>query len=439
MDQNYNIFKNSGIRKKVSDSFFAKQNIQALGYAVGQYLQNIHQEAINIVLATDTRPSGQILKQHLAQGLNQQDHALFDARIIPTPFVAQTLKSSSSYQFGIIITASHNPAEYNGFKFLTPTGYLDQQAELEISKLFNSYKQTQSDISTADSLLEPIDLIPSYITSINKHLVSKKFNQTILLDCAHGAAYDIAKKIFQSYGFTTISINNSAEGNLINKNSGCSNPKLLIKSIQKYKADWACAFDGDADRVILVHTSGQIFDGDDLLVALSQHPLLKNQTTFVGTIMTNQSTYDFLTTKKKTCIRTNVGERNLIQALQKHQALLGSESCGHITITSHAFCSDGIFAALLFFDTIALNAQNLIIPTKLLQLHVTVRLEEKNIEQTTIQTIVQNHEHHMNHGRIIARTSNTEPVLRIMVEHSSLQDAQKVLASLKKDFLKNIT
>jgi len=445
MQVTHNIFKNSGLRGKVEQDFITSDNMLILGYAIGYFFAKTFHRPINIIIATDTRSSGKWIKQQLVQGVANFGNHIFDAGIVPTPFIAKALKDyklstdNATFQLGIMITASHNPAEYNGVKIMTPQGYLDDKAEQSISELFKKYALHIDDLKDPiNPNIQQINLVNFYTTETQKLIVTQQFkNLKVVIDCANGATYQVANHIFSSFGITTIPINNSNNGALINHKAGCIDPTKLKSVVQAHQADWGCAFDGDGDRITLVDHTGQIFDGDDILVVLSQHPLVQASSTFVGTIMNNLAIERYFTTAHKQFIRTDVGEKNLIEALIQHDALIGSEPCGHITVPKHALCSDGIFAALLFFDTMNIkNIKNIQIPTKFPQMHTTVKLNRHTIEEKTLQHLVQTYENVFKPGRVIIRKSNTEPVIRIMVEHPSTSQAKQILSFFAEQCIK---
>lgn len=468
MQKHDNIFKNSGIRDKATDkvslwdsirtlftketTFFHARNINTLGLALSYYLHQTYGSSVNILLATDTRLSRHWIQKKLQQNLIDLGHHVFDAGIVPTPFVAKTLKDYKAdnkhfFQLGIMITASHNPAEYNGLKIMTPHGYLSIQDEQEISNIFYQFKKkpwsSYSYVKKHMSLFnqpQPFQAIEFYEYQIKQQLKHLPFkNLKVVLDCANGATYHVASKIFQDCGLQAIPINNAPDGNNINQNSGCTNPQLLIDAIKQHNADWGCAFDGDGDRVIIADKHGIIFDGDDILLMLSKHSQFKQEQTMIGTIMTNQSIQDHFQTNNKEFVRTDVGERNLIDALIKHQAQLAAETCGHVTIADHALCSDGIFAALLFFDTV--HEQSNFTPApinKYHQVHTTISLQDKNMTDQAIQACVQQELNLVKPERLIARKSNTEPVLRIMIEHQDQALAQKHADHIKNQLLQKL-
>lgn len=458
-----NIFKNSGIRDKAKrkitffdrmigilyqpkTTFITLNNITTLGYAIAAYLHQAAQQPCSVLIATDTRPSGLWIKKQLMYGLVNSGHHLFDAGIAPTPFVAKTLKdyldpvtNLPQFQLGIVITASHNPATYNGIKIMTPSGYLTVEQEMMISDFFHIFNADIASLIEFDSFdkgtITPFNITSFYTTQIKKQLgnLPVKTPVKIVLDCANGATYDVAQKIFQQYNFETIMINNTNDGRRINLDSGCNNPALLAQAVQQHQAQWGCAFDGDGDRIIIADQEGNIFDGDDILLTLSQHPDYCTEQTLVGTIMCNQAVENYFQSHQKVLLRTDVGERNIIEKLKQHKAQLGCEPCGHITIMNHALCSDGIFAALKFFDTIYAQPT---IPAykyaKFPQISATIALNQIVINDQSIQAFVTPLTARLLPGRIVVRKSNTEPVLRLMIEHPDNKIAQEVMNELTK-------
>jgi phosphoglucosamine mutase len=461
MKKTKNIFINSGFRDKTTADFLQSKNIETLGSAIGYLLAEEFEYSCPILIATDTRPSGNKIKEALIKGLLNFGHDVFDAGICPTPFVAKALKDyldsdlqdemtqtedeedgdEPFFTLGIVITASHNPAEYNGIKILTPYGYLDIETEEEISDIFHHFLQSpqlmQEDLPDEPGSIIDFDLSSWYQSEILDEIEKLPTKISIILDCANGATAQIAPKIFTACGYNVIALHNSLDGNKINQNSEFNNQTELIETVKKNNAAWGCSFDGDGDRVIIVDKHGTIFDGDDIMCVLSNNAKYKNNKIIVGTIMTNTAIEHYLNLQNKKLIRTPVGERNLIEALIKHQDFLGAETCGHIIMMDHAFCSDGIFAFLMFLQTIAQN------PTlssnkyeKYFQKHATIPLANLNENVTQRKQIVSEFEKKYQ-SICIVRPSNTEPVLRLMVEDVHEKKAEKILEELKTRLLKN--
>lgn len=469
MKQTNNLFTNSGIRditphhinfwhqiKNIfskNNSFFTLEHIHWLALALSHYLYNKSHKPANILIARDTRISGTWIAHTLQNTFLDNQHHVYNINIVPTPFVAQAVhcyksenQKSPFFSLGVMITASHNPAEYNGIKIFTPKGYLTKQEEIEISNIFFDIKKNKHNHTPTTS----IEFTPHnyqfnfkafdfYIHKLQNNLIFKNFkNIKMVVDCAHGATYQIAKAILKQYGFTIIMIHDQPNGYNINQDSGCSNPELLMQAVYKHAADWGCAFDGDGDRVIIVNNKGQIFDGDDIITIISQHPNFKTQKIIVGTIMSNEATEQFLTNQNKTFITTDVGERNIIETLKQYKAQLGAESCGHITIMKHAPCSDGIFATLMFFDT--LRSQKMVFNhyPKHAQVHATISLKDKIITEETICAIKNKYASLYNLDKVIIRKSNTEPIIRIMTEHKNKKYAEQILYTIVQELKTHI-
>jgi phosphoglucosamine mutase len=442
MNKISNIFTNSSIREKIEHELLQPPAITNIGYAIGLLLADeFEDEACNILIATDTRPSGQTIKSHLIQALQQTGNHVFDAGICPTPIVAKTLQDSEDFALGIVITASHNSAEFNGIKILTPFGYLDIETEQEISQYFAQLRTITSKeraefLPEHTGAVQPIDLVADYAEALSEFFSNRKKNITVLLDCSNGATATIAPKLFESLGYRIKTINATQQGTLINKNSGCSNPKQLLQTLNDAQTDWACAFDGDGDRVIIAHKSGAIFDGDDIVALLSTHQRYQNNQIVVGTILTNSSLEQFLMLSNKKLIRAQVGERNVIEMMSRHQALLGAETCGHVLMLDHALCSDGIFVALQFLEMIQdKKFDDIARMHKHHQTHHTIDLPDKKLDsaqQTNIKNLTEHYQ--KNHDcRIVIRPSNTEPVLRILVESTDEQTAILIMKNIIED------
>lgn len=452
MNTTSNIFINSGIRCKANTGLLQEKNLKILGYTIGYLLAEEFEYSCPILIATDTRTSGNNIKNALIEGLLEFGHDVFDAGICPTPFVAKALKDyqgddedmsddaaqddENFFTLGIVITASHNPAEYNGIKILTPFGYMDLAMEEELTDLFHTFTNNPAfiDESLPDepgSIID-FDLQTWYQSEILDVIEKTNTKISIVLDCANGATAQIAPRIFHTLGYNVIAINNSLDGSKINLNSGCTDQKKMIEQVQKNNAAWGIAFDGDGDRVIIVDQHGKIFDGDDIVAILSQHGAYQNNAIIIGSIMTNTGIQKYFEHQNKKLMRTQVGERNLIEALVKHQAFLGAETCGHITIMDHAFCSDGIFAGLMFLQTITQNPV-LLQKTyaKYFQKHAIVLMTQIKKTKPEIEQLVQDFENKYD-ARFVVRASNTEPILRIMVENQNEQQAEQILNDLVK-------
>jgi len=425
------IFGTDGIRCQMNSSYLTETNLIKLGQAIAQWAPiNSH-----FIFGSDTRASCNTIKQIFSRELYNYNHKISDAGDLPTPMLCELVENNASYDFGIMITASHNPAKDNGIKIITPIQKLTASDELEISALF--WGETKSLASSHEKKsaenLDPYETLRAYTSEIKKNLTRTKFDQfKIVIDCAHGATSFFAPQVFESFGFAVTTINNQPDGLNINKNSGALHPEQLIKKVVQKNADFGCAFDGDGDRLVIVTPEGRILNGDDLLTVFAKHPNYQSEKIFAGTIMSNQAVENYFAKEGKQFIRTDVGDKNLVKELATQNALLGTEPSGHLIMRDHSFCSDGIYSALLFFDTI-LNNPGMQIPlfTPYPSVKKNIIVEEKkDLQEEKILKITKLYEKQLSPGRLIIRYSGTEPLLRIAIEHNDKEFAQKNLDSL---------
>ncbi len=436
-----NIFGTDGIRNKVGTGLFSLENLPKLGRAIALWLEKKGGEQPSIVLACDTRISCDFVKSALKSGLLLSPVSLVDAGILPTPGLAQLLSLNKNYSLGIMISASHNPYYDNGIKLIDSlTGKLSQEDEITISAFFNSmnkpaeYSMFGKDIILLDAPDIYIKTICSFFPS--NFLLGKK----IVLDTAHGATYLVAPAIFQALGAHVITLNNKPNGTNINAQCGATDLVSLQKSVLENKADIGFAFDGDGDRLMLVSSFAETKNGDDILALLSQHRAYKNQDTIVGTVMSNQGLEVFLQQAGKKLLRTAVGDKYVVQALQEHAYLLGGEQSGHIILKDLATTGDGILAALRICEVLQqTNNWSLDTFEKYPQVLLNVIVTHKK-DLTTGQAlaILNLAEKQIVSGRILVRYSGTENLLRVMVEEKDPQKAAAIaheLAQELKDYL----
>jgi phosphoglucosamine mutase len=401
-----------------------------LGKAVGKWITSSKKKS-RIILAHDTRLSSSLCKAALKTGLLQFPLSLDDAEIIPTPLLFH-LVQKQSYDLGIMITASHNQAEDNGIKIFTPSGKLNKADEQIISHYFYK-KEIIQHFETLGQEKNLIDLKTWYLSELNPFFKNNFLKNTkVVIDCAHGATFQIAPFIFKQFGATLIPINTEPTGMNINQSCGSVYPEVLQKAVLEHQADCGFAFDGDGDRVIAINKDGHIKDGDDLLAILSQHKSYKDQNGYVGTIMSNQGLEQFFQKKKKDFFRTPVGDKYVTQTLKDKNLLLGAEPSGHIILRDFSTTSDGIFTALRILET-AIQLNNFSFksfqkfPQKKLNLPVGLK---KDLTQEPFCSLINKQQQALKQGRLLVRYSGTEPVLRIMVEAPEPTQAETICASL---------
>ena len=427
-------FGTDGIRGSISRET-NPEFILKLGWAAGKVFE---EEGIKaVVIGKDTRISGYMLETALQSGIIA---AGMDVRLVgpmPTPAVSY-LASSFKNQAGVVISASHNSYEDNGIKFFGDDGKkisdeLEERIEKKLSEeiVVVSAKKLGKAARISDASGRYIEFCKSCLQrNIN-------FNQLkIVLDVANGAAYDVAPKVFKELGAEIIVLSNQPDGTNINKNCGSTDIKLLQKEVIKNKADFGIAFDGDGDRLIFVDENAIELNGDDILYVLARDKF-ENQITLgskgiVGTIMTNKGLEISLAKMGVDLIRTDVGDRHVLQKLEELNWDLGGEQSGHIISLDSSNSGDAIIAAIKFLEAYVcsdLPLKELLNPlVKYPQILVNLKtdnpekiLKNKSFKKLVAETLKKLEEYD---GRVNVRASGTESMIRIMVESKNEKETQ---------------
>ena len=441
-------FGTDGIRGSISRET-NPEFILKLGWAAGKVFE---EEGIKaVVIGKDTRISGYMLETALQSGIIA---AGMDVRLVgpmPTPAVSY-LASSFKNQAGVVISASHNSYEDNGIKFFGDDGKkisdeLEERIEKKLSEeiVVVSAKKLGKAARISDASGRYIEFCKSCLQrNIN-------FNQLkIVLDVANGAAYDVAPKVFKELGAEIIVLSNQPDGTNINKNCGSTDIKLLQKEVIKNKADFGIAFDGDGDRLIFVDENAIELNGDDILYVLARDKF-ENQITLgskgiVGTIMTNKGLEISLTKMGVDLIRTDVGDRHVLQKLEELNWDLGGEQSGHIISLDSSNSGDAIIAAIKFLEAYVcsdLPLKDLLNPlVKYPQILVNLKtdnpekiLKSKSFKKLVNETLKKLEKYD---GRVNVRASGTESMIRIMVESKNEKETQLASKNLA-NFAKKLT
>lgn len=445
-------FGTDGIRGKVGTFPLTDDALGALGHAIGLWAQQKYVSATKptILIGSDTRASVSILKDALLAGLQYSPLTLVDAGILPTPAILHLI-GIYNYQCGIVISASHNPADDNGIKLLAAQiGKLSLDDEQVITQGFTQHykKNVHAPIPfvDVDSVVDKAaQAEQDYHDAICTHF-SPSFLSGIrvVLDCAHGATFKVAPTVFQSLGATIVAtIGTDPNGTNINENCGSVHPEQLQQVVIEHKADIGFAFDGDGDRVILITKDGNIHNGDDILALLAITPPFNKSSKIVGTVMTNIGLEQHLKQNNKELIRTPVGDKYIAAKLAEDDLFLGGEASGHIIMRNHLPIGDGIFTALTCLQAmIATNKWDLQMYTKIPQIMLNIPVTaHKDLTHPLQAQVIEKHQQKLSaNGRLVVRYSGTENVLRIMVEdtphdqasalaHSLAQQLQQALSS----------
>ena len=428
-------FGTDGIRGKANQYPFTRKDLIHLGMAIAKWsiikYKNKHPK---VLLGYDTRISSPRIKEDLKQGLSTFPIYIIDGGLLPTPAVCKLIQNKKNqayknFNFGIVISASHNPYDDNGIKLFDAK---NSKLKIEDEKIIiKNFKETEELTNIKQHPKSKVEFWGAAKESYKNNILSFFKNNflsgiKIVLDCANGATYKIAPEIFTLLGAKVITIFSKPNGKNINHNCGALNPEQLKNSIIENKADIGFGFDGDGDRLILISRSGKITNGDDILTLLSEHNKFKKLKTIVSTIMSNLGFEEYLKNQNKFLIRTAVGDKHVASKLIEQKLLLGGENSGHIIMKDYMNSGDGIFAALRTLETI-IQTNNWDIKTfiKVPQICINISVStKKDLSCLPFSKIIKKQKDILKNGRIIIRYSGTENLLRIMTE-----DKNKVLAN----------
>ena len=435
-------FGTDGIRGRagkfpITVDFFTK-----LGFAAGKVLTKKFQSASKpkVIIGKDTRVSGYMLESALEAGFSAAGVDVYLTGPIPTPAVAYLTKAMRA-QIGVVISASHNLYQDNGIKFFSSTGIkLDDEIELEIEATIDAIENLDSEIIGKAKRVE--DAQGRY-AEFCKNTFPKDLSLEglkVVIDCAHGATYQVGPKIFNELGAEVITIGVSPDGSNINQDCGSTDLDLLITEVRKNKADLGIAFDGDGDRVLMVSAQGQIIDGDQLLYMIVKAELISGsfQGGVVGTLMTNLAMEENLKANHVLFERSKVGDRYVSELMEERHWDYGGENSGHILLKKHHSTGDGIISALQVLKAIQQRQISFDEAVAEIELYPQILLniatnEAVNLDAEHVQEAVKNAEKIMHdQGRVLLRKSGTEAKIRIMTECADRDLAIKAAEAIKK-------
>ena len=423
-------FGTDGIRGKFGELPITPEFALKLGFAAGKVLKQYSKKTKPIVvMGKDTRLSGYILESALQAGLNAAGVYVHLLGPLPTPAIAHLTRAMHA-SLGIVISASHNPYFDNGIKFFSSEG---KKLPDEVQEAINQELEKELKIEDSANLGKSVrvkDANGRYI-EFCKSTFPYHFdlsNLKIVVDCANGAAYNVGPSVFKELGAKVIALYNQPDGLNINKDCGSTHPENLQKAVVEHKADLGIAFDGDADRVVLVDKNGQLVDGDNILYILATQASHK-PAGIVGTVMSNMALELALEKAQVPFVRASVGDRYVLQALDENGWVIGGEPSGHILTLDKSTTGDAIIAALQVLNVMVEQKKALhelvadfhLLPNVL----VNVRLEAM-FDPYAVPALVTEFEKAeqqlKGRGRLLIRKSGTEPVIRVMVEGEDRQE-----------------
>tara|TARA_Y100000768_G_scaffold106656_1_gene78222 strand:- start:7848 stop:9182 length:1335 start_codon:yes stop_codon:yes gene_type:complete len=405
-------------------------------------------EVKEFVIGTDGRESGHAFASALAGGLKAAGATSQYLGMVPTPGIAYI---ASEFEIaGAVISASHNHAEYNGVKFFLPNGQkLSDETQKEIENLLSERISIPPTHGSVEVSADSQTYLASWIDSLKNASLQKNFqDMSVVIDCANGAASNIAPQIFVELGVALTVIHSEPNGNNINRNCGSTDMNSLRDAVKELNADLGLAFDGDADRVLAIDNGGNTIDGDYLMAIFArdfkQRKKLRDNTV-VATVMANMGFHEAMQAEAISVHTTAVGDRHILKALGENDWSLGGEQSGHIIFSDQARTGDGILTGLHLLDCLKRSQVRLVelaqsSMRKFPQVLHSVELKEQLGNQKTILEQVQPfiteaESIFTQKGRVLVRPSGTEPILRIMVEGESELEvhhvANEVIKSIK--------
>ncbi len=419
-------FGTDGIRGTVGQHPITADFMLKLGYAAGKVLTHNTKVKKRVLIGKDTRVSGYMFESALEAGLIAAGVNVDMLGPMPTPAIAYLTRAFRA-SAGIVISASHNPVADNGIKFFSADGFkLDDDIELEIEALIDQPLIT-NDSFTLGKARRISDATGRYVEFCKGSLPSQ-FNLAgfkIVLDCANGATYNAAPKVFKELGAHTITMATEPNGFNINDKCGSTYMEGLCARVVEENADFGIALDGDGDRVLFSDANGEIVDGDELIYIIAQHRSQSGQgcNGVAGTLMSNLGLELALKDLNIPFLRTKVGDRYVVEALKDNDWNLGGEASGHVLCSDLNTTGDGIVAALQVIRAISDSGKPLadlkLGMSKFPQTMINVRLAKKVdiTENNAINAAVAEAEQKLaGRGRVLLRPSGTEPLIRVMAE-----------------------
>ncbi|WP_287804533.1 phosphoglucosamine mutase [Diaphorobacter sp.] len=427
-------FGTDGIRGTVGQSPITPDFALRLAHAVGRVLRRT-QERPTVLIGKDTRISGYMLESALESGFNSAGVDVMLLGPLPTPGVAYLTRAQRA-SLGVVISASHNPYPDNGIKFFSAQGTkLPDVWEEEVEAALEQ-PPVWADSASLGKTRRLDDAAGRYIEFCKSTFANDLTLRglKIVVDAAHGAAYHIAPKVFHELGAEVLAIGCAPDGLNINDQVGATHPDALVRAVRANHADYGIALDGDADRVQMVDAAGRLFNGDELLYVMVAARLARDEHVpgVVGTLMTNMAVEEALQRRGVKFMRAKVGDRYVLEELQRQHWLLGGEGSGHLLALDRHTTGDGLISALQVLQACVRSGKTLaqlladvpLFPQVLLNVRLNPGQDWKT--NPVLADAIRDAEAELGvHGRVLVRASGTEPLLRVMVEAREAEQANR--------------
>ena len=432
MNNKRKLFGTDGVRDLANSGNMTPELALKLGRA---FIRFTHGR--KIIIGCDTRLSGRMLEGALYSGMSSEGAEVYLAGVIPTPGVSYAVKSLNA-DGGAVISASHNPAEYNGIKFLGADGCkLSDDDELAIE--YTLSRDERSTSPDTGRIHDSPELVKDYARHIASLLNPEAIIDCVTFDCANGASAMSVPVLVGATKFSQLNtsiISQNFDGLNINKNCGVMHMSNLTDYVVKNGMNIGFAFDGDADRVLISDSKGRIIDGDIILWVLGRWLKLSGNDKVVVTVMSNMALEAHFADEGIETLRCPVGDRYVLETMRESGAGLGGEQSGHIIASEFTSTGDGLCTAVLFLNAIhdlGENVSTLVdrfgrYPQRLTNL--TLKRSRESVDMSAVNGIVAEYQDRIEHGRIFIRTSGTEPLLRILVEAPEIDTVEELSAIL---------
>ncbi len=437
------LFGTDGVRGVANEELTPTLAME-LGQAGAYVLTRENEHKPTIMVGCDTRISGDMLANALMAGACSVGANVVYVGVVPTPAVAY-LTRKYKVDAGVVISASHNPVEFNGIKFFDGNGYkLPDALEDEIEELIKSGMEGVKfpTGSSVGKIKYRTDAREEYINHAMKAIPISLEGKKIVVDCAEGAAFYTSVEALKELGATVVAIHNNPDGTNINANCGSTHMEELMARVVYEGADIGLAFDGDADRLLAVDEKGQRVDGDQIMAIVGNH--MKNQgllkdNTIVATVMSNLGFFLMGKTHGINIEQTKVGDRYVLERMKEIGANLGGEQSGHIIFLDENTTGDGLLSALHLLQVLVETGKSLselasimeVLPQALVNARVPNHKKESYMEYPEIaEAIEELSKKFAGEGRVLIRPSGTEPLVRVMIEGKDQEQIEKEARNL---------
>lgn len=439
------LFGTDGARG-VANSELTCELAMKIGRAAAMVLTESCAHKPKVLIGMDTRASSHMLASAISAGLCSVGADVLIIDVVPTPAVAFLVKEYD-YDAGVMISASHNPCEYNGIKIFQGNGYkLPDELENEIEEIILDETKVPPVVLGGDvgKISFSSKAVDDYIFHLAMTADGDFKGMKIALDCANGSASVTARALFTRLGAKCCIINETPNGTNINENCGSTHLEQLQKFVVENKCDIGFAFDGDADRLLVVDENGEVVDGDKIIAVCSkfmkENNKLKNNTAVV-TVMSNMGFFKFCEKNGINCVKTKVGDRYVLEEMVKNGYVIGGEQSGHIIFLDYATTGDGQMSAIQVLNVLKSTGKKIselasemqVYPQVLINVRVSnfgkTRLDKDEEVQLAIREAS---EELGDTGRVLVRVSGTEPLVRVMLEGEDYNQIKSLAESIAK-------